>query len=87
MVVHLSSTGNPVPPRVGFVVSAAVGNSVVRNRVKRRLRALAGHQLARLSPGTDVVVRALPASSASSYDDLQHAFDRSLTRVLAKSAS
>ena len=28
------------PPRVGFVVSKAVGGAVVRNRTKRRLRAL-----------------------------------------------
>ena len=28
----------PAPPTVGFVVSKAVGNAVVRNRVKRRLR-------------------------------------------------
>jgi len=28
-------------PRIGFVVSGAVGNAVTRNRVKRRLRHLA----------------------------------------------
>ena len=33
------------PARVGFVVSKAVGNAVVRNRVKRRLRHLARERL------------------------------------------
>ena len=48
LVVHLRcltgvSAGRdalPAPPTVGFVVSKAVGNAVVRNRVKRRLRHL-----------------------------------------------
>ena len=50
--------------RVGFVVSRSVGNAVVRNRVKRRLRHLAGAELDRTPRGTDVVVRALPRAAA-----------------------
>ena len=43
LVVHVllhaaPAVTDPAPARVGFVVSKAVGNSVVRNRVKRRLR-------------------------------------------------
>ncbi len=33
------------PPRVGFTVTRKVGNSVIRNRLKRRLRALARTEL------------------------------------------
>ena len=33
-------------PRIGFVVSGAVGNAVIRNRVQRRLRHLAAAQVA-----------------------------------------
>jgi ribonuclease P protein component len=47
-------------PRVGFVVSAALGNAVTRNRVKRRLRHLAAAHLADTPDGIDIVVRALP---------------------------
>jgi ribonuclease P protein component len=57
-------------PRIGFVVSGAVGNAVIRNRVKRRLRHLAAAQVAdtpggigpgRIGPGRiGIVVRALP---------------------------
>jgi ribonuclease P protein component len=52
-------------PRIGFVVSGAVGNAVIRNRVKRRLRHLAAAQVADtpggIGPGRiGIVVRALP---------------------------
>ncbi|MDR1118293.1 MAG: ribonuclease P protein component, partial [Bifidobacteriaceae bacterium] len=47
----------------GFVVSKAVGNSVARHRVTRRLRAVAAELLPRVSPPQDVVVRALPGAA------------------------
>lgn len=52
-----------VAPRVGFVVSKAVGNAVTRNRVKRRLRHLCRPLVEELEDGTVVVVRALPAAA------------------------
>lgn len=51
------------PVRVGFVVSRTVGNAVMRNRVKRRLRDLMSARLDTLAPHTSVVVRANPASA------------------------
>lgn len=70
--------GSWEPPRVGFVVSKAVGVAVVRHRVARRLRHLMRERLARFPAGTLVVVRALPpAAKASSRDlgtDLDAAF-------------
>jgi ribonuclease P protein component len=83
MVVHLvrPQAGVGAPPRVGFVVSKAVGNSVVRNRVQRRLRHLVRPRLSELPGGAVVVVRALPASAASSSADLARDLDRCLTRV------
>ncbi len=56
--------------RAGFVVSKAVGNAVVRNIVKRRLRELVRDRLPDLPAGTDLVVRALPAAATRSYQDL-----------------
>ncbi|WP_433054183.1 ribonuclease P protein component [Dactylosporangium sp. CS-033363] len=64
--------------RAGFVVSKAVGNAVVRNTVKRRLRHLVRSRLADLPAGSVIVVRALPEAAARPYDELQHDLDSAL---------
>jgi ribonuclease P protein component len=69
-------------PRAGFVVSKAVGGSVVRHQVVRRLRALMAPRLATLPRGTLVVVRALPASASASSQQLGRDLDRALDRAL-----
>ncbi len=68
--------------RVGFVVSKAVGNAVVRNRVKRRLRHAAGARISLLPAGALLVVRAQPASASASYEELSADLDRCLDRSL-----
>lgn len=70
------------PPRVGFTVSAAVGNSVVRHRVVRRLRALMAQRLDLLPAGADLVVRALPPAARAPSADLGQALDMALSRTL-----
>jgi ribonuclease P protein component len=69
---------HPAPVRAGFVVSRAVGGAVVRNTVKRRLRALTAARLDRLPAGSQVVVRALPAAARASSSELGEALDRAL---------
>ena len=86
LVVHLARNESGEPARAGFVVSKAVGNAVVRNRVKRRLRHLTREHLSSLQglPGSAVlVVRALPASATASYAELGADLDRCLTRVMS----
>lgn len=56
--------------RFGFVVGRSVGNAVIRNRVRRRLRAIARGFLPSVGPGTAVVVRALPPSASGSSAEL-----------------
>ncbi|HEX6340403.1 ribonuclease P protein component [Umezawaea sp.] len=68
--------------KVGFVVSKAVGNSVVRHRVSRKLRHVVRDRLARLPEGTSLVVRALPASAEASSADLAADFDAALRKLL-----
>jgi ribonuclease P protein component len=79
LVTHALRTEG-VPVRFGFVVGRSVGNAVVRNRVKRRLRAIARELLPSVPEGTEVVVRALPpaagGSSAELSADVQHALER-----------
>jgi ribonuclease P protein component len=65
------------------VVSRAIGNAVIRNRVKRRLRHLAREHVSSL-PGTAVlVVRALPAAATASHQELGADLERCLDRVLS----
>ncbi|MCC3764134.1 ribonuclease P protein component [Glycomyces sp. TRM65418] len=57
--------------RAGFVVSKAVGNAVVRNKVKRRLRHAAAAELPHWPAGTDVVVRATPRAAERDFAGLR----------------
>ena len=70
LVVHLLRTERQTPPRAGFVVSAKVGNSVVRHRVTRRLRPLMRSALTSIPAGTDIVIRALPAAAGAAGREL-----------------
>ncbi|GEB50741.1 MULTISPECIES: ribonuclease P protein component [Streptomyces] len=92
LVVHLRSrrdphaSGGEVPPtRAGFVVSKAVGNAVVRNHVKRRLRHLLRERLNQLPPGSLVVVRALPGAGEADHGELARDLDAALRRLLGGS--
>jgi ribonuclease P protein component len=66
------------PARAGFVVSKAVGNAVVRNKVRRRLRALTRERLGRLPEGSTLVVRALPSAAEASYARLSTDLDAAI---------
>ena len=80
LVVHLARPDVDDRPRIGFVVSRAVGNAVTRNRVKRRLRELV-RDLS-LPSGSLLVVRALPPAAGASYAELRDDLARCLTRVI-----
>ncbi|MEV6642750.1 ribonuclease P protein component [Amycolatopsis sp. NPDC051371] len=67
--------------RAGFVVSKAVGNSVVRHRVTRRLRHLVSARLGTLPAGSALVVRALPPSATASSAELGADLDAALRRL------
>lgn len=68
-------------PRVGLIVSRAVGSAVVRNRVKRRLRELMRARLSRLPEGCLLVLRAHPAAAGASQADLAADLDLALERL------
>lgn len=70
VVVKVALTGD-ANRMAGFAVSKAVGGAVVRNRVKRRLRAIIADELASLPSGSRVVVRALPPAGQAGFSRLQ----------------
>lgn len=86
LVAHLWLEAPEGPVRVGFVVSRAVGNAVVRNRVKRRLRHLAREHVTSLPGSCVLVVRALPAAGTASAATLSADLDHCLSRLLARGA-
>ncbi|WP_432561957.1 ribonuclease P protein component [Kineococcus sp. SYSU DK003] len=82
LVLHWAATDRAHPTRVGFVVSKAVGGSVVRHRTQRRLRHLAVARLAVLpAEGGLLVVRALPAAGDATSAELAGDLDRGLRRL------
>ena len=85
LVVHLlmaePGDAGAAPVRAGFVVSKAVGNAVIRNRVKRRLRHLGKEQIPLLPVGAVLVVRALPRAGGASSSELRSDLGRCLEGV------
>lgn len=88
VVVHAARPGDRVgmPARVGLAVSRAVGNSVVRNRAKRVLRARLAHLVPELPSGTDIVVRAQPQLVGADGADLSEALVTALQRAVSGAA-
>ena len=72
-----SGAGAPVA-KAGFVVSRAVGGSVARHAVVRRLRALTLPHLDTLPAGSRLVVRALPAAAGATSSELAADLDAAI---------
>jgi ribonuclease P protein component len=80
VILHLRA-GRTGTARVGIVVGRAVGGSVVRHRVVRRLRAQMAQRLSRLPDGTCVVARARPTAATAASDELGGQLDSALTAL------
>ena len=67
--------------KIGLVVGKAVGGSVTRHQVSRRLRAQLRERLDLIPNGAKVVVRALPETSAASSAVLGRDLSRALDKL------
>ena len=83
---RMSGAASPSGARAGFVVGKSVGNSVIRHRVTRRLRAAVGAELHRLPPTADLVVRARPEAAAAPSDVLRRDLAAGMSRLLGDGA-
>lgn len=87
MVVHAHVDSSEVRvggPRFGLVVSKAVGDSVTRHRVSRRLRHVAGSLLGELDDDLLVVIRANPAAVSATHEELIRDMRRGLESASAR---
>jgi ribonuclease P protein component len=66
------------PPRVAYSVGRRVGGAVVRNRVRRRLRAATRVHAETLVPGHAYLVSAANAAATSTYAQLSESLHQSL---------
>ena len=64
------------PTQCGFIVSRRVGNAVMRNQVKRRLRELYRKERPYVLPGLWLVFIATPQAAAATFAELQGEWHR-----------
>lgn len=70
----------PGEQRVGISVSKKVGNAVVRNRVRRRIREILRAALPELKHGFDVILVARSASAEAEFSALSQALEELFRR-------
>ena len=79
LLVLVSRANNLDVTRFGFIVSKRVGNAVVRNRVRRRLKEAA--RLSQVECGWDLVFIARQVASSADYRELSGSVKILLTRA------
>jgi ribonuclease P protein component len=82
MVVQMRARNDAAPARVGFTATKKLGNAVVRNRVKRRLREIARLRLvAEARPGHDYVLIGRAPTFERPFQDLEKDLTSALKRL------
>ena len=69
------------PVRIGFSVSKKVGNSVVRHRVTRQMRAAAYQLLQRIAPHHDLIFVAKEGIFGKPTAEIQKAMETALSKA------
>ena len=70
----------PDGPHIGFTTPRALGNAVVRNRIKRRVREAVRLYLDRLSPQWSIVINPRRKALNASTQELQQEVERLFLR-------
>jgi len=70
--VRYLATDGAAQPRVAYAISRKVGKAVVRNKLRRRLRAAIGEHVNHSGvPFSDAVIIAFPSARDLSFTDVQ----------------
>lgn len=80
-ILRYGPSPEPAAARVGYTVTTKCGNAVVRNRIKRRLRALVRETAAHIKPGMDYVIIARADASPGAGDVEIAALRSAVTRA------
>jgi ribonuclease P protein component len=80
-VLQARSRDDEAPARLGFTISRRVGNAVVRNRVRRRLKDAVKRAAMDVKPGHDYVLVARTAALTREFDQLVADFAGALGRL------
>ncbi len=66
---------------IGLTVSRKVGNSVTRNRIKRRLREALRPLIPQITPGYSLIIIARTGMADASFDEIRRTVHTLLTRA------
>ncbi len=75
--VRFVAVDEAIPPRIAFATPRRVGTAVIRNRVRRRLRAILAEM--RLDPGL-YLVGVSPGAGELTSSELRHHVERAVAR-------
>jgi ribonuclease P protein component len=67
--------------RLGLSVSKKVGNAVVRNTLRRRMREIFTAAAGNAEGNLDLVISARPAARDAAFEELREEFDRALHKL------
>ncbi len=81
-LVLYAAKKNTESHRIGISVSKKVGNSVVRHRIKRRVKEIARLQEQLFPTGYEYVVIARNAAAEAEYSELEHSVLRLLSSLM-----
>ena len=70
--------------RLGLSVSKKVGNAVVRNTLRRRMREIFAIVAGEREGDLDLVISARPAAREATFEELRGEFDRALRKLGAR---
>ena len=80
--LRIKKTASALPPRIGFVVGARIAKkAVIRNRIKRQLRASFSKHIKKIKRGRDIVVVVTPDITRKNFTDIYEEITRLLTKA------